>query len=83
MKEFPHRLCICLPGEQGAFLKRALGPETEEMRKCRVGWENSGDQMCLIIEAEDMHSLRAALNSYMRWANVALGVLRMSPGGDF
>ncbi|MBX8637913.1 MAG: hypothetical protein KIY11_06105 [Thermoplasmata archaeon] len=82
MKEFKHTLSFCLPREQGAFLKRALGPETEDLRKCRVRWEDREGQTCLVIEAEDLHTLRASLNSYMRWANVALGVLKMLPNSS-
>ncbi len=71
-------LSLSLPKEEGAFMKRVLGPETSEMKRCRFSWKEQEDAVCLVIEAEDMHSLRAAFNSYMRWADVALCVLRMS-----
>ena len=78
MNEIPHSLSLCIPKAQGEFLKRALGPETDDMRRCRVHWQERGDEVCLIIEAEDIHSLRAALNSYIRWCNIALSVLKIS-----
>ena len=35
-----------------------------------------GRSLVLRIEAEDTGALRAALNSYLRWADVASGVVR-------
>jgi tRNA threonylcarbamoyladenosine modification (KEOPS) complex Pcc1 subunit len=71
-----HTATLFLGSEEGRFLCSALGPETGELRRCSVRWSEAGDGYRLIIEAEDLHSLRAALNSYMRWANVALSVFR-------
>ncbi len=35
-----------------------------------------GPSLVLRIDAEDTGALRAALNSYLRWADVASGVVR-------
>jgi tRNA threonylcarbamoyladenosine modification (KEOPS) complex Pcc1 subunit len=78
MNKISHSLSLCIPKAQGEFLKQALGPETDDMKRCRVHWQERGEEVCLIIEAEDIHSLRAALNSYVRWSDIALGVLKIS-----
>lgn len=47
----------------------ALKPETRSMlsRRCQVKICTKGKNMTLILEAEDTSSLRAAVNSYLRW----------------
>ncbi len=50
----------------------ALTPELgERIPRTRVSVTRSGDEVVVRIEADDHNSLRAALNSYIRWMNVA------------
>ena len=52
-------------------VRRALSPELAE-RIPRTEVSVSGDEEVVIdIEAQDLTSLRAALNSYIRWGNLA------------
>ncbi len=74
MAKYRHIGRVYFPKDEFDYLLDALMPETGEIRRCSVHWEASPPGGALVIRAEDIHSLRAALNSYMRWANVALGV---------
>jgi len=50
----------------------ALSPELgERIPRTRVSVAREGDEVVVRIEADDHNSLRAALNSYIRWMNVA------------
>ncbi len=51
---------------------RALSPElTEKIPRTRVEIEGVDGSVLIRIEADDQTALRAALNSYIRWTNVA------------
>ncbi len=66
-----HSLTLHLEkGEDTRRLLNTLKPETEEsMKKVRV--ELLSELPGIHIEAEDSHALRAALNSYIRWLDIA------------
>ncbi len=50
----------------------ALSPElTERIPRTNVTVEKRDEEVVIRIEAEDQNALRAALNSYIRWTNVA------------
>ncbi len=50
----------------------ALSPETaERIPRTRVSVSRSDGKVLVDIQAEDQNALRAALNSYIRWTNVA------------
>lgn len=50
----------------------ALSPElAERIPKTKVEVVSLEEKVVIRIEAEDQNALRAALNSYIRWANVA------------
>lgn len=50
----------------------ALAPElAERIPRTRITVERGEGEVRIHIEAEDNNALRAALNSYIRWANVA------------
>jgi KEOPS complex subunit Pcc1 len=68
---------IVIEGEEAAVLRRALAPEAgREIPRTRVEVSGRGRALTLRIDAEDTGALRAALNSYLRWADVAAGVVR-------
>lgn len=51
---------------------RALGVESQEnIPRTTVGLVLEGNRMRMSIKAEDIGALRAATNSYLRWADVA------------
>ncbi len=50
----------------------ALSPElAERIPRTKVSVERREGEVLIRIEADDQNSLRAALNSYIRWTNVA------------
>lgn len=50
----------------------SLSPETaERIPRTRIEVERGEGEVTIRVEAQDLASLRAALNSYIRWANVA------------
>lgn len=57
----------------------ALSPETEsEVPKTRSTVTRAGVEVRVWIHAEDLASLRAALNSYLRWADAAEKAARLA-----
>ncbi len=53
-------------------LKRALLPEIGEgVPHTEIDIVVDDDKLKVVIEADDISSLRAALNSYLRWLNLA------------
>ena len=68
---------ITIEGEGAAILRKALSPEAgREIPGTRVRVSGRGKTVTLLIEAEDAGALRAAVNSYLRWADVAAGVVK-------
>jgi len=69
------RAVITIEGDSADVVRQALGPEAgREAPRATVAISGSGSRVVLTIEAEDTASLRAAVNSYLRWADVAARV---------
>ncbi len=71
-----------LPKEQVNRIRRALEVESGRdvpRTRVRVGGE---DSLTIKILAEDPHALRAALNSYLRWFQLALDVEEVIEDGS-
>jgi len=72
----PHAATLVFeaPSEaEAAALAGALGPEVgDEVPKTRGALARDGARVTLDLAAEDVPSLRAAVNSYLRWARTAL-----------
>ncbi len=79
-----HELKIAahLPREQVHRIRSALSVESNrEIPRTKV--EISGEEYLEIrILAEDLHALRAALNSYMRWLKLAIEVEEVIEDGS-
>ena len=59
--------------DRAEILARILNNEArEEMSRSEVHVARDGNDLVLRITAEDAVSLRAALNSYLRWTNLAV-----------
>ena len=55
-----------------AVVARALSPElSEHIPRTSVRIEALDGEVIIRVEADDRNALRAALNSYIRWASVA------------
>lgn len=71
----PRRAAISFEGPEALVLRRALEPEAgRDLPKARVSLSGGPRRLTITIDAEDTSSLRAAVNSYLRWAEVAARV---------
>ena len=57
------------------LLADALRPEMEVTERTNVEILADGNDLVIIIQAEDVVSLRAATNSYLRWTKLAIDSL--------
>ena len=71
------RATITFDGADAAMVYEALRPETgRDVPKAHVSMVSRRNRLTLGIEADDTSALRAAVNSYLRWADVAVRVGR-------
>jgi len=69
------RATIVLSGADAGVVYRSLRPETgRDVPKARVAMRSAPGRLTLTIDADDTGALRAAVNSYLRWADVAARV---------
>ena len=66
------RICV---DEKAKLLADALRPEMEVTERTSVEILADGNDLVIIIQAEDVVSLRAAMNSYLRWTKLAIDSL--------
>lgn len=79
-------MTVSYPDERSAkVVLGAVGPEEASVpsRRTRVGMRRKGREIDLRIEAEDSTSMRAAINSYLRWMILAEKILRIAGDGPF
>ncbi len=61
--------------EEAKVIADSIYPEIKKrIPKTKVETKLSEKNFSIIIHAEDLSSLRAAINSYLRWINTALSV---------
>lgn len=66
------RATLIVRTEHAEVVRRALSPElTENIPRTRVKVAGGAGEVVIKIWADDLAALRAALNSYIRWGNVA------------
>ncbi|HEX9341957.1 MAG TPA: KEOPS complex subunit Pcc1 [Thermoplasmata archaeon] len=66
------RATITLVGPEARVVAEALGPEMgRDVPRARVSMRPGRNRLTLTIVAEETSALRAAVNSYLRWADVA------------
>lgn len=71
------RATIILEGPEASVVRQALTPEAgRDVPKARVSVAGSARTVTITIEAGDTGALRAAVNSYLRWSDVAARVRR-------
>jgi KEOPS complex subunit Pcc1 len=69
------RAAITLEGPEAAVVRDALSPEAgRDVPKARVSVSGLGRRVLITIDADDTGALRAAVNSYLRWSEVAARV---------
>jgi KEOPS complex subunit Pcc1 len=68
-------------GDSAATLIQALSPEAgREVPRARASLKLDGANVVLEVEADDAGALRAALNSYLRWAALAMDASKLAKG---
>jgi len=61
--------------KEANIVANSINPEIKnKIPKTKVDTNLSGKTFSITIEAKDLSSLRAAINSYLRWINTALTV---------
>jgi KEOPS complex subunit Pcc1 len=71
------RATITFAGPEARLVYESLRPEAgRDVPKARIRLRSERGRMALTIEADDTSALRAAVNSYLRWADVAARVRR-------
>jgi len=69
------RAVITIEGDGADIVRRALAPEAgREVPRASVAVTGSGSRVVFTITALDTGALRAAINSYLRWVDVAARV---------
>ncbi len=69
------RATITFAGPEARLVYESLRPEAgRDVPKARIRLRSERGRMALTIEADDTSALRAAVNSYLRWADVAARV---------
>ena len=75
------RAVVTYLGPGAEVLRASLAPEAgREIPRSRVTVRGDADVAEILVDAEDASALRAALNSYLRWAQVALDMHGMVTG---
>lgn len=71
-----------MPREKVERVFKALSVESgREVHRTKVKIEG-GESLKITIKAEDLHALRAALNSYLRWLQLAVDVEEVIEDGS-
>jgi KEOPS complex subunit Pcc1 len=69
------RATITLEGPEAFVVRQALSPEAgRDVPGARVSVSGSSRKVTITIDADDTGALRAAVNSYLRWSDVAARV---------
>ncbi len=64
--------------KDASVIAQSLSPEIKhKIPKSMVTFSVTKKQFTMVIEAEDISSLRAACNSYLRWIQTALSVKQL------
>ncbi len=68
-------------GPDAAAMLQALSPEAgREVPRTRTKLSLDGQNVVIDVDADDAGALRAALNSYLRWAALALDASKLAKG---
>jgi tRNA threonylcarbamoyladenosine modification (KEOPS) complex Pcc1 subunit len=71
------RAVITLEGDEVPEVRGALAPEGgRDVPRARIFLAGGDRSLTITIDADDTAALRAALNSYLRWSEVAASVSR-------
>lgn len=75
MKNNTSFIFTCTSDAEASVIFHSLKPEiAQKIPKVSSTIKQSGKNLILEIQSDDLSSLRAACNSYLRWINTALSV---------
>jgi KEOPS complex subunit Pcc1 len=82
MDDGPVRARVTLEaGADARAILQALSPEAgREVPKTRTAISLDGSSVVLDVSADDAGAMRAALNSYLRWAALAIDSSKLAKG---
>ena len=65
-----------MPAEAAKVCCRSVGIETksEALSRSSIELSSRGDRLTLLIKAQDLSAMRAALNTYLRWISMCAGL---------
>ncbi len=67
-----HRATITLEHPKAEVIEKTIRPESAvEIPRTSVKVSRQNDRVTLLIESGDVNGLRAAVNSYLRWMEMA------------
>jgi len=67
-----HRANIILHHPRAEVIERTVRPESlEKIPRTAIEITRQDDRLSLLIESKDVNALRAAINSYLRWMDMA------------
>jgi len=71
----PNRAVVTLQGPEAEIVLKALSPEVgRDVPRGSVKIDGLPGRTTITIETSDVAAMRALLNSYLRWADVAIKV---------
>ena len=66
------RATLTVSSPYASHVAKAIGPEAgREIPRTRAEVGHGEGSMTLVLDADDLSALRAALNSYIRWMSIA------------
>lgn len=66
------RATLSVRSPYASMVAQAIGPEAgREIPRTRAEVGRGEGSMTLVLDADDLSALRAALNSYIRWMSIA------------
>jgi len=76
-----HKAEIVLEHPRADVIESTIRPETRgEFAKTRISISRQNDKVKIAIESSDVNGLRAAINSYLRWMDMAVKIVERIGG---
>lgn len=67
-----------VPKNVADICAKSIGIETgsENLRRSTVDMHRGRKGLSLVIKSKDLHAMRAALNTYLRWVIMCCGIMK-------
>jgi len=71
-----HTAIITFQHPKADVIESTIRPESQgEFPKAKIRISRQEDELSVIIESSDVNGLRAAVNSYLKWMNMAVTIV--------